>query len=105
MVLPAGEHTSALSLEGSTLPFWAHIRAEPSTVCTAKRLASVLGRPVRTAPSISASMNMYTKAGPQPVRALPMSSFFSSISLMIPAGRIRSIRIVTSSSEALPPLL
>ena len=85
MVLPFGEHTSALSLAGSA-PLSKAYFADPRTVCSARSLASSRVRPARTPPSISASMNMYTKAGPQPDTAQPASILLSGTVSSLPAG-------------------
>ena len=102
MVLPPGEHTAARRTAGS-VPVVKASRAVPAKVCRANRDALSRGRPQRTPASVIASRKRQTKAGPQPVTALPMSSFASSSFTQTPAPSISARKPASSSGVTSGP--
>ena len=67
IVVPPGDVTPSLSSPGC-FPVCSTISAAPFTVWAASWVATFLGRPARTPPSLRASMNWKTYAGPEPER-------------------------------------
>ena len=72
--------------------------AAPARVCAAYSCALARGSPQATPPSAIASMNWYTKAGPQPDTALAASISRSSRASNRPAPAILSQNSSTSAS-------
>ena len=83
IVVPPGLATRSLSTPGCS-PVSSTISAPPSTVCAASCVAMPRGRPIRTPPSLRASIITYTNAGPEPDSPVTASSSFSSTSTAMP---------------------
>lgn len=79
MVVPPGEQTSSFNCPGC-FPVSSTIFALPRTVWAAISQAVLRGSPYFTPLSASASINMYTKAGEQPLTQPTASIWLSSIS-------------------------
>mmetsp|Transcript_74488 Transcript_74488/g.125495 ORF Transcript_74488/g.125495 Transcript_74488/m.125495 type:complete len:207 (-) Transcript_74488:178-798(-) len=102
MVVPPGEVTASFNCPGC-LPVSSTIFAAPCTVCAASCVATFRGRPAATPPSDSASMNMYTYAGPLPLSPVTASSSRSSTEYAMPTLSKRLLMTSMSSLVALAP--
>src|SRR5262245_13537479 len=102
IVVPPGLATISLRAPADN-PLSSNILAEPYTVCAASRLATSRGNPMRTPPSLRASIRTATYAGPLPESPVTTSSNFSGTAIALPTAFSKRSINCTSSAVACGP--